>query len=231
MNNPAIVYSPPINNNIIHFISDKPKGGISEAFQPIAAKLTKEREMGRVIVFCHSYSDAIAIHSYLVSALGESYTEPKGSPNFVKYRVVDLYSHCTHSSVKDKLLQLFTSSSVLRVIVATTAFGMGVDCPDVRQVIHWGVPEDAEMYIQESGRAGRDGKPALAIILKNSKDMIHVSHEMKNYCSATISCRKEILFSFFPGCKWSSGSCMCCDICAKVCKCGQCDIKLKSFFY
>ncbi len=45
-------------------------------------------------------------------------------------------------------------STVLHVVIATVAFGMGIDCPDVREVIHWGVPEDAEMYVQESGRGG-----------------------------------------------------------------------------
>ena len=45
-------------------------------------------------------------------------------------------------------------STVLRVVIATVAFGMGIDCPDVREVIHWGVPEDAEMYVQENGRGG-----------------------------------------------------------------------------
>ncbi len=38
-------------------------------------------------------------------------------------------------------------STVLHVVIATVAFGMGIDCPDVREVIHWGVPEDAEMYV------------------------------------------------------------------------------------
>ncbi len=80
---------------------------------------------------------------------------------------------------------------------------MGVDCPDVRQVIHWGVPDDTEMYIQESGRAGRDRRPALALLLKNSNDLKYTSNEMKNYCSNTNNlCRKTILFSDFPSCDW-----------------------------
>ncbi len=132
MNNPAIVYAPPIKNNIFFFCIGKAKGWYSWVFQPIAAKLAKERDMGRVIIFCRSYPDAISIHSYLITALGQSCTEPKGSPNYVNYRVAD--SHCTHPSVKNKLLKQFTSSSTLRVIVATSAFGMGIDCPDVRQV-------------------------------------------------------------------------------------------------
>ncbi len=186
--------------NIIFFVSEKPKGGIPEVFQPIAAKLAKERDMGRVIIFCRSYPDAISIHSYLITALGQSCTEPKGSPNYVNYRVADLYSHSLplHSSISEEQ----TTKAIYFLIYpscncSNQRFGMGVDCPDVRQVIHWGVPDDTEMYIQESGRAGRDRRPALALLLKNSNDLKYTSNEMKNYCSNTNNlCRKTILFRF-----------------------------------
>ena len=59
----------------------------------------------------------------------------------------------------------------LRVIAATNAFGMGIDKPDVRFVLHYNMPGDLESYYQEAGRAGRDGKPCIAACFHNQADL------------------------------------------------------------
>lgn len=61
-------------------------------------------------------------------------------------------------------------TDVCRVIVATNAFGMGIDKPDVRSVVHIDLPDSIEAYFQEAGRAGRDGEKAYAVLLFNSSD-------------------------------------------------------------
>lgn len=63
------------------------------------------------------------------------------------------------------------SSGDLDVVVATSAFGMGVDVPDVRGVLHWDAPESLDSYYQEIGRAGRDGEPATAVMLFRPEDL------------------------------------------------------------
>ncbi|MCX7744129.1 MAG: RecQ family ATP-dependent DNA helicase [Flavobacteriales bacterium] len=62
-------------------------------------------------------------------------------------------------------------NNAYRVMVATNAFGMGIDKPDVRLVVHMDLPDNLEAYFQEAGRAGRDEKPAIAITLYNQSDI------------------------------------------------------------
>ncbi len=72
------------------------------------------------------------------------------------------------------------SNDKMRVMVATNAFGMGIDKPDVRVVIHLDCPDSIEAYFQEAGRAGRDGQKAYAILLYNSRDNVKLRQRVNN---------------------------------------------------
>lgn len=84
------------------------------------------------------------------------------------------FYHGGLQSNERSLLQQQFLANQLDILCATNAFGMGIDKPDVRVVIHYDLPDSLENYLQEIGRAGRDGRPSLALLLyKNGDEFIH----------------------------------------------------------
>ena len=81
-----------------------------------------------------------------------------------------LHYHAGLTSLDKDLRQRSWQDGETRVIVATNAFGMGIDKPDVRAVVHLDAPDSVEAYFQEAGRAGRDGLPAYAVLLVSGAD-------------------------------------------------------------
>ena len=143
-----------------------------------------------------------------------------------QFRVCDKYDVCTALEVRQNILKSCTEpEGNVQLIFATVTFAMGLDSPNVRRVIHWSPPDNMEMYMQESGRGGRDRKPSMALLYYDEKKLQHASEEMKAYCSNKIVCRRVLLMSSFgnsANVKKPSPLHMCCDICANACGCPQC---------
>jgi ATP-dependent DNA helicase RecQ len=101
------------------------------------------------------------------------------------------------AEIRRRVLRAFLSNHVT-VIVATSAFGMGIDKPDVRRVLHWGPPPTLESYYQEAGRGGRDGKVSECVVLWRPEDLGwgNISPAMKRYVESRTNHRAMILEYF-----------------------------------
>ena len=115
-----------------------------------------------------------------------------------------------NAGIRRRVLRAFLSNQV-NVIVATSAFGMGIDKPDVRQVLHWGPPPTLEAYYQEAGRGGRDGRESDCLVLWRREDFSwgNIAPAMRRYIE-TRQCRRSMLLEYFGE---RCGDCTGCDVC------------------
>jgi bloom syndrome protein len=222
MKDPFLVGISPNRSNIFYTVKEMPK--LDEFCEDVANHLkVKLLEYPKTVIFCRRYSDCIQMYHTLHLKLWENFTYPPKYPNMSDFRLVDMYTRASKIDMKEKVLSaLCSSTGVLRVVIATTAFGMGIDCPDIHSVVHWGAPSSVEEYAQESGRAGRDGVMSCATLLYNGGRYVNTT--MKDYGTNTTVCRRRLLFNNFLFSTFDlvNIGCNCCDLCAATCTCIIC---------
>ena len=210
-----LVYVSPNRSNIMYCLNSFTN--IQDTFGRFSEELlVKHCDLPHIIIYCRNYKDCYSLYQFFKAGLKKAFTVPIDAPDLAKFRLVDMYTSCTDNTTKSTIMEQFTKPSQLRIVIATIAFGMGVDCPSVHQIIHLGPPDDLESYIQETGHAGRDCNTAYATLLKTKRCMRYVDKNMKRYIENNTRCRRQLLFSEEEDLvDLSKNLCTCCDICNK----------------
>ncbi|XP_053575104.1 ATP-dependent DNA helicase Q1 [Bombina bombina] len=194
--------------NLFYEVREKPSG--SHDFVEDVVRLINGRYKGQSgIIYCFSQKDSEHI-TLSLQKLG--------------IRAGTYHANMEHKD-KSKVHTLWTTNE-LQVVVATVAFGMGIDKPDVRFVIHHSMSKSMENYYQESGRAGRDDERADCILYYGFSDIFRIStmvvmenvgqkklYDMVRYCQDLSRCRRVLIAQHFDE-VWDSARCnLMCDNC------------------
>ena len=180
---------------------------------------TKQESCERTIIYCQTIKQCDILYATIKGMIGKDNFRGAASSDVL----VEMLHSCTPASNKASILHSFQSETgTIRVLIATIAFGMGVDCKGVHRVIHYGPSRNVEAYMQETGRAGRDEIQSVAHLLYHGILLNHVDGHMKS-CVKTKDCRRKELLQHFDSTHLMhfEQKHLCCDNCASKCECGQ----------
>lgn len=229
MQDVAYIVESPNRSNIRFAVHHIPQSDPSVFSWLLDELREKGKACEKVLIFCRRIDDCAMLYQSFATTLGKCGYIPTGNC-ILQNAIFGMFHSKITDSDKEILLESFSKTDgKCRVIFSTIAFGMGVNIPNVRHVIHFGPSSAIDNYVQESGRAGRDTKQSHAVIyLYPGALRGHVSKSMKQYCKTEfhkegLICRRYQLFKGYLG-SYSSIPILhnCCDICTKMCKCGSC---------
>ena len=178
----------------------------------------KQGKVKKTIVYCQTIKQCSFIYALLKSRLGRCM---HGKDN-LKCSVLEMLQSCMPEDHKEAVFKSFwREDGPIIVLIATVAFGLGVNCKSVhRTVIHFGPSKNVEPFIEETGGAGCDGKPSFSYLLYKGLMLNHVERDLKEYFK-TKDCRRKTLLMHF-GEEHTTISVplyTCSDNCAQRCYC------------
>ena len=188
----------------------------AEILRPIAKDLSVLRDAYPMTIIYMGLKYCGYAFQLFSSMLDNHYTGDEFTP---VSRLFTQFHAPTTKDMKEKVLtEIKKTDSKIRVIFATTALGMGVDAPNITNIIHITPPANLESYIQEIGRAGRTGQQSFATLFYNNSDIganrDTVAQEMKSYCIEK-GCFRKFILKYFGHISPSQHE-MCCSNCTPI---------------
>ena len=221
--NTYAIEKPPVRGNISYWFGYLNKEiPLESVFGSLIEELkTNGEKTDRCIIFCQARKQCAILYRLFTALLGKRiYAKEHATSDQC---LVQMFHAGSPDSVKNHVVKEMThEKSVLRVLICTIAFGMGIDCKDVCRSIHFGPPNTVESLVQETGRLGRDGLQCFCYILFNGMLSAHCDTQIKEVLE-TKTCRRNMVAKFFPSASnvQKPEGCMCCDLCSKICDCLQ----------
>ena len=195
MADPCIITESPNKTNITYSVSYINKHDkLIELFKWLTDELLEKGvDCTRTIIYCQT-TQCSTLYAVLRESLGErNFLDPSNRCMVL----IEMLHSCTPEANEREILNSFQQvDGCIRILVATIAFGMGVDSKGVSTVVHFGPSKNVQSYIQETGRAGRNGTHSNAFLFYSSLLLRHVDNDMKSYVKIE-GCRREFLLSFF----------------------------------
>ena len=173
----------------------------------------------KTIIFCNVVTDIAHVLSYLLLKLGES---AYVTENNQKVWLIGVYHSKSWPTCKEHIESEFSVSGggSVRVILARTALGMGVNYPDVTNIVHFLSPSRIlEGHIQQLGRAGRNGKQAYDITIYANRKPFRVRSDIRDIFKKKQCLRKGLLHHFDEAVTCLIPKHFCCSVCASECDC------------
>ena len=231
MENPYEITESPNKSNVTYSVEYISKDSDHElCFGWLVNELIKIQSLcERTIIYCQTIKQCGIIYATIKGMLGKHMYVIDANDS--KYVLVEMLHSCTSAANKQQILHSFqTEHGKIRVLIATIAFGMGVDCKRVHRIVHYGPSKNVEAYVQETGRAGRDGRQSHAYILYHGILLNHVEGDIKSVLK-TDGCRRKALFQHFETVlEQFHKPHLCCDHCTSTCECGESDCNQHAAF-